>query len=466
MISMRPRILISMLLILASTGGCNTPQQATTDAPVEAEPVASQAAKQESPPVVSGVDPRARQREMLAAAEALLPPGTSQLSLEEAQALEQSLRAQLAGAANKDTIYLALALFYEFHSPDAAFEAQVDGPGAGVLDDGRSRARVSAAIAVLEQAVAANPANTASLWQLALLQENLDDKVAVQSWQALVSHAPGHLQALTRLGEGQILLEQHEQAIETGERALSIATSRSDEQEAGRARNILGRAYLHQRRYEEAEEMFKNAAVRTDGSHWGCAYQSLGQLYATLGEADLPTMEAADPRRAMSAALSAYQQDDYSGALEHIESALSSSSRPELQGMRSFLLMFTGNDEQARSMFSQAATARPDDPGPGTGLAHLELFAGRPDRARHYLQPALRSWHQTSLSKTDFPRYYAFIHRLACMANGRLSQQSSASKTQVVSETDAELARVVCAMDLGFSAGPDAPEPAWINRSQ
>jgi hypothetical protein len=52
------------------------------------------------------------------------------------------------------------------------------------------------------------------------------------------------------------------------------------------------------------------------------------------------------------------------------------------------------------------------------------------------------------------------------MANGRLSQQSSASKTQVVSEADAELARVVCAMDLGFSAGPDAPEPAWINRSQ
>ena len=452
-----------MLLVLASSWGCRETTRVEETAPAAVDtPEAVDLVE----PLSFGADPRVTQREMLAAAESLLPPGTSQMSLSEAQSLEQSLRAQIADARDKDTIYLALALLYEFHSPDAAFPAAKDSAHQGKLDDGRSRGRVNAAISVLEEAVAANPANLAALWQLALLRENLDDRLAVETWQTLVRHAPEHLQALTRLGEGQVLLEQHEQAVATGQRALTLALHRDNEEEAGRARNILGRAFLHQHRYEEAEEMFKNAAVRTDGSHWGCAYQSLGQLYATLGEADLPTMEANDPRRAMSAALDAYQQDDYSAALGHIEGALATARHGELEVMRAFLLMFLERDEEAEKVFKEAAAARPEAPGPGTGLAHLEILAGRTAKAAGFLRPSLRSWHGTKVSETAFPRYYAFVHRLACMANGRIRQHQPEGKDTEESQADGELARVVCAMSLGFTGGPDSPEPAWVQREQ
>jgi len=461
MISPPSRAQISMLLILASGWGC---RETTRVEESPAEAVDTVEAPQTAEPLPFGADPRTAQIEMLAAAEGLLPPGTSQMSLAEAHSIEKSLRDQLADAKGKDTIYLALALLYEFHSPDEAFPAEDDAAHQGVLDDGRSLARVSAAISVLSDAVEANPANLAALWQLALLRENLDDRLAVETWQALVRHAPEHLQALTRLGEGQILLEQHEESIATGQRALTLALHRNNEEEAGRARNILGRAFLHQQRYEEAEEMFKNAAVRTDGSHWGCAYQSLGQLYATLGEADLPTMEVSDPRRAMSAALDAYQQDDYSAALSHIEGALSTSKEGELKVMRAFLLMFLERDEEAREAFKRAARAQPEAPGPGVGLAHLEIFAGRAPEAATLLQPALRSWHGTKVSETAFPRYYAFIHRLACMANGRIRQHQAGSKHSEGGQDDGELARVVCAMSLGFTDGPDSPEPDWVRK--
>ncbi|MBJ95053.1 MAG: hypothetical protein CMP23_11355 [Rickettsiales bacterium] len=460
---------VGLLLILTSTAGCTSTPPSETAAPpaIQHQRLAHTAApnaNQES--AIPGPDPRLAQRELLAAAEALLPAGTSHMELNAARDLEAELRGQLAATKDKATIYLALALLYEFHSPDDAFPS----PDRGnqnqpeLLDDGRSRARVEAAIEVLELAVQAKPDNTAALWQLAMLQENLNDELAVQTWQALVGHAPDHLQALTRLGEGLLLLDQHQAAMMSAERALALALQRDDELEAGRARNILGRAFLHQRRYQEAEEMFKNAAVRTDGSHWGCAYQSLGQLYATLGEADLPGMTAADPRRAMNSALNAYQRDDYSTALQAIEAAGPTTKNPELQVMRGFLLMFSERDEAARKLFQGAAAEQPENPGPAVGLAQLEILAGRPQSARALLVPALRAWHGMKLSETSFPRYYAFVHRLACMTNGQLHRMNTDLNQNPASNSDKELARVICAMDLGFSAGPETAEPAWTQR--
>jgi tetratricopeptide (TPR) repeat protein len=127
---------------------------------------------------------------------------------------------------------------------------------------------------------------------LAFLHESFDDARAVAVWQQLLEQASEHLQAMVRLAEGLLLLEQHAQAQLMGERALSLGGERGDDVEVGRARNVLGRAYLHQGQYHLAEKMFKSAAVSTPGSRWGCAYQSLGQLYTTLGEVDLPPIDA------------------------------------------------------------------------------------------------------------------------------------------------------------------------------
>jgi len=227
------------------------------------------------------------QRQFLAAAEQLLALDGSALSLEQYRAVRARLEGLVPSSDAPDSVYLALAVLDETHAPAEVFAE------ARVAAGGSTRARAREAIKSLEQAVAANPANLAALWHLAFLQEQSDDARAVAVWTQLVQQAPGHLQALGRLGEGLLLLQRHDQAQLVGERALSLAGTRGDEVQAGRARNVLGRAYLHQGNYQLAEKMFKNAAVLTPGSRWGCAYQSLGQLYTTLGEVELPAMDGA-----------------------------------------------------------------------------------------------------------------------------------------------------------------------------
>jgi len=454
------------IAVCCAAGSCLLLSACRTDVPdlpttqPAASGVVTQPAAGPAGPAATVPDPRIRQRELLDRAQAVLQTDGRSLSLEAYRALESRLREQLAGGDDTDTVQLALALLYEFHAPDEAFPAAEGEPGGGLLDDGRSRARVLAAIAALELAVATNPSNLAALWQLALLQENFDDRLATRRWQQLLEQAPAHLQALTRLGEGLLLLDEHEAALEAGEQALQLAVSRGDEEEAGRARNVLGRAYLHQGKYSQAEEMFKGAAVRNDGSHWGCAYQSLGQLYATLGESSLPTMGAASERSAVHEVLDAYQQDDYLRALQLVDQAIAQSPRDELQVLRGFFLFFAGRDDEAEPLFRATGKSSAGDPGPATGLAHLAIVQGDYPRATRLLKPAVVSWHQTRLSNQELPRYYAFLHQLVCLAHGRIKLQELPA-SRAADHGDDELARVVCAMDLGFGAGPDAAPPAW-----
>jgi len=260
---------------------------AADSAPGAAVPASSIAAPQ------PGTDPRVQQRQFLAAAQALLALDGSPLSMQRYGEAQARLHGLLESTDSADSVHLALALLDLSHAPAQAF-AQADAvPGSGQAGDGgsRTRERALAATGFLEQAVAANPANLSALWHLAFLLESFDDARAVEVWRQLVAQASEHLQALVRLAEGLLLLEDHAQAQEIGERALALAEERGDDVSAGRARNVLGRAYLHQGQYQLAETMFKKAAVSTPGSRWGCAYQSLGQLYTTLGEVDLPPIE-------------------------------------------------------------------------------------------------------------------------------------------------------------------------------
>ncbi len=265
------------------------PVDATVQPPPQAAPMPFSL-----PPLVDSItDPRVPQGHFHDAAEGLLQLDGTPLSLERYHAVQARLTELLTSKTATDSVHLALALLDETHAPTEAFiESKAV---AGQATEGNIRARARAAIINLERAVAANPANLSALWHLAFLHEQSDNARAVAYWQQLVQQAPGHLQALGRLGEGLLLLEQHAQAQLVGERALELAEARGDELQAGRAHNVLGRAYLHQGHYQLAESMFKKAAVQTSGSRWGCAYQSLGQLYTTLGEVDLPTVKDALP---------------------------------------------------------------------------------------------------------------------------------------------------------------------------
>ncbi len=268
---------VLMLLACCLAAGCQEP------------PVPAPAAVPEPLVISEDPDPRDRQLEFLATAQKLLQLDESSLSLERYRAEQKRLRALLNSTSATDSVYLALALLDESHAPPEALGTVDAAAGAGQTDDGISRARALAVIGSLERAVAANPANLAALWHLASLHEGFDNARAVAVWQQLLAHAPGHLQAMGRLGDGLLLLEQHERAQLVWVKTLALAEARGPGKEAGRARNVLGRLYLRHGQYQLAEEMFKSAAVDADGSHWGCAYQSLGQLYSTLGEVEPPT---------------------------------------------------------------------------------------------------------------------------------------------------------------------------------
>jgi len=290
---------LPLLLCFLLTACQGTPAEGTAPLPeapsvdATAEPVQEAAPVPFSlPPLADSItDPRVPQGHFHDGAEGLLQLDGTPLTLEQYHAVQERLTGLLTSETAADSVYLALALLDETHAPAEAFIESKSVAEKGA--EGNVRARARAAINNLERAVAANPANLSALWHLAFLHEQSDDARAVAYWQQLVLQAPGHLQALARLGEGLLLLEQHAQAQLVGERALELAEARGDDVQAGRAHNVLGRAYLHQGHYQLAESMFKKAAVQTSGSRWGCAYQSLGQLYTTLGEVDLPAIKDA-----------------------------------------------------------------------------------------------------------------------------------------------------------------------------
>ncbi|HCP48094.1 MAG TPA: hypothetical protein DIU15_18795 [Deltaproteobacteria bacterium] len=349
---------------------------------------------------------------------------------------------------NSDTVYLALALLHARYAPPEAFSSPADGGTPATLDDGNLREPVERAVALLEKSIAANPTNLASLRLFAFLMENLDDERAVQSWQRLVELQPDHIEGLNRLGEGLLLLKRYGQAERVGAQALAVATDRSTEEEAGRARNVLGRAYLQTGRYDLAEKMFKDAAVRTDGSHWGCAYQSLGQLYATLGDLESSEQEVHTSDRSHLDALVLYESGKLDEALSSIETALQSTDRVEYWTLRGLFLLDLSRPEDAKQSFETAASSTPAAAGPRLGLAELAIRESRHAEAEEQVHQALKAWKERSLSKSGLPRYHQLIHRLACDLHGRLHiTRQDAGLAEPAPERVA-LARAICGMNL------------------
>jgi len=347
-----------------------------------------------------------------------------------------------------DTVYLALALLHARYAPPEAFPASEDERPA-TLDDGNLREPVERAVAFLEKSVEANGGNLASRRLLAFLMENLDDERAVQGWQRLVELQPDHLEGLNRLGEGLLLLKQYDEAERIGSQALAVATTQANEEAAGQARNVLGRAYLQTGRYDLAEQMFKDAAVRTDGSHWGCAYQSLGQLYATLGQLDVNPSTEEPSRQAYLRSLELYQAGAFQDALSSIQEALLAHKRTEYRTLRGLSLLQLERIEEAATSLKDTAASAPEAAGPLIGLAELALRASRHSEAEQYVHQALSAWKQRDISQSGLPRYHRLLHSLACDLHGRLRiNRQDAGRPDPDGDT-AALAQAVCGMELG-----------------
>ena len=253
---------------------------------------------------------------------------------------------------------------------------------------------------------------------------------SASQYQQLIKQNPGHADAHFGLGRCQLALGQLKAAEETSFRAVKLAQAINNVFAVQRAKNNLGKVYVAQGRYEKARDLFKHAILRknrfhyhrTDGTHWGCAYQGLGELYSTLERepqaAVAVTVDEGDHESLFNASLAHYDNGNTDLALGYIDRAMGLSSRSRYKVLKGFLLLQLKKYDQARSLFLEARKTRPRVPGPEAGLGHLGIIRKDYSEARRHLQACLDAWPLSGAGDAPHAKYYRLVHKMTLMGLG------------------------------------------------
>ncbi len=239
-------------------------------------------------------------------------------------------------------------------------------------------------------------------------------------------------------GRTLLRLVRLEEAEAATFKAVKLAQAINNVYAVQRAKNTLGRIYVAQGRHEKARRLFKHAILRqnrflyhhTDGTHWGCAYQGLGELYSALGRATTEAMVKAQGRVPVpvderdhaslyAAALVHYHAGNTGQALRYVDRALKLAPRSRYKVLRGFLLLFHKNYAQAKKVFRQAGAVRPAIPGPSAGLGHLAIIRKDYAAARRHLDASLTTLRVSDdYSDTSTRRNYLMVYRMTLMGLG------------------------------------------------
>ena len=253
---------------------------------------------------------------------------------------------------------------------------------------------------------------------------------ALGLYQELIRRNPGDPGAHLGLGRCLLGLGRLAPARQAAFKAVKLAQAINNVYAVQRAKNSLGQIYLAQGQHRQARLLFKNAILRqnrfryhrTDGTHWGCAYQGLGELYSTLGRASTAALDVKldedDHRSLFSAALAHYHRGNTGLSLAYVERALGQRRAGRYQVLRGFLLLFHKNYPLAQKMFERAREARPAIPGPRAGLGHLMIIRKDYSGARVHLQASLERWPAAGRSSSPFPDYHRLVQKMARMGLG------------------------------------------------
>ena len=184
-----------------------------------------------------------------------------------------------------------------------------------------------------------------------------------------------------------------------------------------KAREHLGRIYLEQRRFSDAEKVLSAAARdfevlnRRQAYTVACPYQALGVLYAHMGKQSRAAsyfikaarLEPHSEKMQYDAALESMVAGDFTTALKHVDRAIALSRRPQAAAggdardlphrylvLKGFIWLPMRKYSQARRLFGKVLAKVPGDPGALAGLGHLDVVHKRYRSATSRLERALQ----------------------------------------------------------------------------
>ncbi|MBN94383.1 MAG: hypothetical protein CL928_09960 [Deltaproteobacteria bacterium] len=294
--------------------------------------------------------------------------------------------------------------------------------------DGELLARTLRAQELLESGLSKDPSLTIAHRTLAAIYGLTDPARAATSWEQVLAAEPEDLAVLTLLGEEYIKASRFDEARALARRSLEIARQSGNDEATRKALNTLGTSYIETGDFAQAEALLKEALVKPDGTHWNCAYQALGVLYARLegieggpgAEVDAPTPDTTDPRSLYQAAVHHYHHGGRDLAHQYLQQATAIEPRSEFQVLHGFLLLGDKAYAQAEALFREAAARAPEDPGPAVGLGHIAIARQDYGSAARHLEPALDQWLRAQVARSELPSYFDLVHRLAGLGMGWL----------------------------------------------
>jgi tetratricopeptide (TPR) repeat protein/Leucine-rich repeat (LRR) protein len=266
---------------------------------------------------------------------------------------------------------------------------------------------------------------------LKALQSDEDQrKLAAALYRNIIKLHPTDTSA--RLGLGKVLasLEQYEKAENSLFLAVKFFQAKNNMHGVEESRNALGKLYISQGRYNQAEELFRasvlgrqiNRDEERNRINWGCAYQGMGELYSALrtsdsyqgSDANTAAPVSPDAKTHFQIALNEYQQGAYRQARTEIDAALLLSDENPYHIFKGFLLLLEKNYPEAEAIFANALKTNKDEIGALAGLGHLGII--RKDYA--YARSILDSAHKAAHAFEEANLYESWIHQQILLGLG------------------------------------------------
>ena len=237
------------------------------------------------------------------------------------------------------------------------------------------------------------------------MSKNRDDDAEAYLTRALAID-PANVHVRANLGIVYFEKGEYDRAIQTLEPIANPTGEDADPIEVIRAAEFLGRSYMKQGRFADAEQVLTKSTTVYDRwleehgnqNYWGCPYQALGELYSRTGAVDKETefyLRAADleihrPNVQLDAAERCYSLGDYDRALTYVDRAIAlDESRGDLLDMKGMILLGLKRYGDAERLFRHAKNEMSafsiynyiGRKGAAVGLGHLAVARKKYDEA-------------------------------------------------------------------------------------
>lgn len=260
-----------------------------------------------------------------------------------------------------------------------------------------------------ERAIELKPKSAEAILGLAIVYQNTNKKNLAEK-RALKAVAIEPSNPATLLEAGRCLYEvgSYEKAKSVFERVLSLLkTKRKSGQTTleDKVKNLLGKTFMKMGEFEKAETYLMDSANEDGKKGWACAYQSLGELYSTMGSSKKAAnsyMKLAEkiqgvPQYKYLAAVKCFEVGDFETALIYAKKAQKMKDKSEYRVLLGFLTLLEREYEKADKLFGSALKSE-STAGAQIGKGHLALIKKDYKLAKKLLEDGYLSFNEGNIS--------------------------------------------------------------------